>query len=110
VIKKATLTIAAAGVASAALAGEGYRLIGLVLPTLDSTTIKFDFSLDGLTWSRVYEAAAEVTLGGANTGGLTTTVPPTIGALAEAGQLRLVVAAQNGGARVVTAVLDRISQ
>ena len=110
-IKRETFTIASAGTASNALAGQGYRLTGLVLPALDSTTIGFQYSPDNVTFSTIYTnsgATAAVTLGNADTGSKAQAVPDEVGKLSAVGFIKLVTAAQNGGARTIGSVWERV--
>lgn len=104
------LTVAASGTTSAALSPDGASLIGLIVPALDSTTIGFEVSPDGITWTTVKTnsgAAAAVTLGDADTGSKAVAVPEEVGRLAAVLHMRLVVASQTGGARTITAVMQR---
>lgn len=109
-MKRETFSILAAGVLSDARAGQGYRLTGLNIPALDSTTIGFSFSEDGVTYRTVFAnsgATAAVTLGNADTGGKAQAVPDEVGKLSACGFIKLMVAAQNGGARVIGSVWEK---
>lgn len=107
--KIVTFAIANSGTESDEHKGQGHRLVGLVFPTMTSTTVQFDYSPDGSTWTRIYDTAgtpAAVTLGGADTGSKAVAVPDTVGKLSATGFIRLVVASQ-GAARSVTGIYER---
>lgn len=93
----ADFTVANAGTNSNGHCSLGLQLVGLVLPALTSTTIGFQFSLDGSTWSTIYDresTPAAVTLGGADTGSKTVAVPAEVARISACGWVRLVVAEQ----------------
>lgn len=106
-------SIASGGTASDYVsAGRGYRLVGLIVPALDSTTIGFTWARDsaGTGAQAVFTntgSPAAATLGSADTGGKAVAVPEDIGRLAAAGYVRLNVAAQNGGARTIVGVFQK---
>ena len=58
----------------------GNSIAGCILvPTIDSATLSFQGSPDGVTYSSLYDsAAAEVTTGTASTGGRTVALPTTV--------------------------------
>ncbi len=108
-----SITVAASGTESSAFGGDGYRLVGLILPTLDSTTIGFEVSPDGGSYSAVKtnvhgSAPAAITLGTANTGACAQAVSEEIGRLAATAKMKLVVASQTGGARTITGLFQRV--
>lgn len=107
-----SLTIADDATASPGFSTPGESLIGLILPTLDSTTISFAFSLDDSTYVTVYTnihgaAPAILNLGTAVTTARVVAVPEEVGRLASVGFLRLVLATQSGGPYTVTALFDK---
>lgn len=107
--KQEDFTIAAAGTTSQGIGGKGHHLQGLLVPTLDSTTIAFEASLDGTTWFDVYDNAATpalVTCGGADTGGKAVMVPEAVRLLSAIAIIRLVVASQTGGARTIRSIWE----
>ncbi len=72
-IKKETITIASSGTTSSSFHEPGYRLVGLLLPAVDSTVINFDVAIDNSTWLAVKTnthgaAPATLNLGTADTG------------------------------------------
>ena len=105
--KKATITIASGGTHSSIFGGDGYSLVGLILPAMDSTTIQFEVGpqntasgMEDVFTNSGTPAAA--TLGTAATGAKAVAVPEEIGRLAAHGYMRLQVSAQSGGARTIT--------
>jgi hypothetical protein len=110
-IAKETFTIANAGTASIGLHVPAHRLVGLILPALDSTTIGFSVSHDNSTFVVVYTNSgtpAAATLGTADTGSKAVAVPEEIGRLAACMFIRLNVAAQNGGARTIVGLFEKV--
>lgn len=110
-IKRETFAVASGGTLSDAKSGQGYRLTGLSLPTLDSTTITFSFSVDDTTYRTVYTnsgVTAAVTLGNADTGAKAQAVPDEVGKLSACGFIKLIVAAQTGGARAIDSVWEKV--
>lgn len=103
-------TIANGGTVSDGLHKPGYRLTGLIVPTMTSTTIGLAVSPDNTTWTTVKDrdatTPAAVTLGAADTGAKAIGVPEEYGRLAVALYVRLVVAAQ-GAARTVQGIFER---
>lgn len=111
-IKPVTITIASGGTHSSIFGGDGYSLIGLVLPALDSTTIQFEVNtVDSATGMQdVYTNSgtpAAATLGTADTGSKVVAVPEEIGRLAAGAFMRLQVATQSGGARTITGLFQQ---
>ena len=103
---KQDITIASGGTESSAFGGGGEALVGLVLPTLDSTTIGFEIAPDGATYVVVFtsvhgSAPAAATIGTANTGAIAQAVPEDIGRLAAVCQMKLVTATQNSARTIV---------
>lgn len=106
-----TVVVAASGTKSGWMRRAGYTLVGLILPTLDSTTITFEVSPDATDTnaSEVHSnsgTTAVATLGHANTGDVTQAVPEEIGRLAAVVPMRIVVAAQSEQ-RTITAIFQR---
>jgi hypothetical protein len=108
-MKAVTFSIAGSATVSGWVQIAPSRLEALVLPTLDSTTIQFEVSVDGVNSLGVVNKAvdgsaiAALTMGTANTGGVVQIVPLDVAAISEGPCLiRLKVAAQTGGARTVT--------
>ncbi len=105
-----TIAILASGTTSASFHRPGYRLVGLVLPSMDSTTIQFAVSVDDSTFVDVYTNSgtpAAATLGTASTGARVQAVPEEIGRLAAVLRMRLVVASQTGGARAIIGMFQK---
>jgi len=110
-IKRETFAILITGTLSDAKAGQGYRLTGLNIPALDSTTITFSFSEDGVTYRTIFTNSgtpAALTLGTADTGGKAVAVPDDVGKLSAVGFIKLIVAAQNTAARSIGSVWERV--
>lgn len=106
------LTVAASGTNSGEFGGQGYRLVGLILPTLDSTVINFEVEGPDDTWTIVdinthATAVANLNLGNANTGAIAQAVPADVGRLAAVAKMRLKVASQTGGARTIRALMQK---
>ena len=114
-IAKSTFTIASGGTASDFQhMGGGYRLVGLLVPTLDSTTITFEIDEDGsATGSLAVKtnthaaAPAALNLGTADTGAKAVAVPEEVGRLTAVAFVRLITAAQTGGARSIVALWEK---
>lgn len=109
--QRATFTIADEATVSNGIHRPGYRLVGLILPTLDSTTIEFEASADGTTYVDVFTNSgtpAALTLGTASTGARVQAVPEDVGRISAVAYIRLVTAAQNGGPRSITGLWERI--
>jgi len=115
-MRVSTFTIADEGTASDAQAGKGSRLVALKVPTMDSTTITFEASMDGgSTFAAIYSAAhgsapAAITLGTANTGGFFQPVPEEVQRISAVAMIRLVTAAQNGGPRTIGAIWEKLAE
>lgn len=111
-IKTETYSVANGGTTSNGMGGNGYRLVGLDLPTLTSTTIEFEASADGgSTWRSVHNntgTTAAHTLGAASTGGKTQAVPDDVARLSAVALVRLKVAAQ-GAARSIPSFWERVA-
>lgn len=59
------------------------QIVGLDVPTIDSATLSFQVSADGVTYRNAYDAAgAEVTTGAANTGNRFLAAPASVAAAA----------------------------
>lgn len=108
-IQRENFTIAANGTTSNYLGGQGMRLVGLVLPTLDSTTIEFEAQSDASDVSIHTNTGtpAAITLGAANTGARVQAVPEDVGRISAVLKVRLKTAAQTGGARTIVALFER---
>ena len=113
-MRVSTFAIASSGTLSDGQAGKGSRLVGLVVPTMDSTTIEFEASLDGgTTYVSVHTntgATAAVTLGNANTGAKVQAVPEDVGRISAVAKIRLKVASQTGGARSIGAIWEKLAE
>lgn len=108
--KVETYSVASSGTTSNGLTGGGSRLVGLLLPALDSTTIEFEASFDGgTTYVSVYTNSgtpAAITLGTASTGSRVQAVPEEVGRISAVAKVRLKVASQTGGARTIMSVWE----
>ena len=107
-----TFSIAAAGTHSNYLSHPGYRLVGLVVPAIDSSTIGFEASVDGETgpldiFTNTGTPAA-VTLGTADTGSKVVAVPEDVGRISAVIPVRLQVASQTSGAVAVKALFEKV--
>lgn len=105
-----TFTIAASGTVSNGIGGVGLRLVGLLLPTLDSTTIEFEAAIDGINYVSIHTntgATAAATIGNANTGGKFQAVPSDVGRISSTCPVRLKTAAQVSGAVAIKSVWER---
>lgn len=88
----------------------GYRLVGLELPALDSTTVKIGLGRASGTYVAARDAAgAEYTIGGvANVGSRIIPVPAELSLLALAySHARLTVASQTSGAVTIKAIFAK---
>lgn len=108
--------VAASGTVSNYINTPGERLIGLILPTLDSTTITFEFDEDGSGNGSILHinthatATAALNLGNASTGAVVKAVPEEVGRLFAELFGRLVVASQTSGAVNIVGVFQRIGR
>lgn len=113
-IERGSFSIASGGTTSDGAFKNGKRLVGLFVPTVDSTTITFQASDDGgTTWKAIHtaihgSAPAALTLGTANTGDVWQSVPEEVGRISAVAMVRLVTAAQNGGARTFLSLWEGI--
>ncbi len=113
--QQADFTIASAGTVSDGIHRPGYRLVGLILPTLDSTVIGFSVSADGGdNWTPVWLAThagtpVQLNMGVAQTTAKAQSVPEDVSRFSIQCQVRLDVAAQNGGARTVTGNWEKVA-
>lgn len=85
----------------------GQRLVGFILPALDSTTISVALAAaSGDTFLVPYDASGSIAVcgPGANTGSRYITVPEALSLLTEGMCVQLTVAAQNGGARTLKGI------
>ncbi|MBA2706341.1 MAG: hypothetical protein H0U59_00870 [Gemmatimonadaceae bacterium] len=108
--------VASGGTASAALEipGGGYELVAVVVPTIDSSTVTFSFSYDsGATYLTAFTNSgvpAALTLGSADVGAKVVGVPEGIlQASVGASHMKLTLAAQAGGARVLPCIFRKIA-
>lgn len=94
--------IAASGTTGVAKVPEGWRLVGLELPTLDSTTIVATLSSDGgTTYRTTFDGAGttNATIGGtANTGNRFVNVVDSLSRLTDGMKVKLTVASQTSAA------------
>ena len=113
-VQRKDFTIANGATESDFVRVPGARLVGLILPTLTSTTVTFETASDGATTDGVVNsntpgaAPAALTLGNANVGAIVQAVPEAVGALSAVIPIRLKVAAQ-GAARTVTGLFERVA-
>lgn len=79
----------------------GMRLVGLLMPTMDSTTLAASLGINGTYAVAVDSAGAAITIGGtAQTWNKFVPVPEALSLMAiPADVIRLTVASQTGGAR-----------
>ena len=100
-------TIAVAGTVSDGLHNPGYRLVGLILPTMDTTVIGFSVSADGgSTWHIVFLAThtgtpVALNMGVAQTTAKAQAVPLDVSKMSIACQVRLNVAAQDPAVTII---------
>ncbi len=100
-------TILVTATASDGLHNPGYRLTGLILPTLDSTVIGFSVSPDGgTTWTPVWLAThagtpVQLNMGVAQTTAKAQSVPEDVSRFSIQCQVRLDVAAQDPAVIVI---------
>lgn len=107
-IARHDFAVASSGTISDYVHIPGYRLVGLLLPALNSTTITFKVATDAegtgaqvINISGHGDTPAARTLGTADTGAKYVSVPREVGEAAAVAFLALVVAAQTGGARTI---------
>lgn len=107
-IARHDFAIASSGTTSDLVHMPGYRLVGLLLPTLDSTTITFrvahDAAATGVQTIKISghgDTPAATNLGTADTGAKYVAVPREIGEASAVAFLGLIVASQTGGARTI---------
>lgn len=111
-IRQQTITVASGGTHSTIFGGDGYSLVGLIVPALDSTTIQFEVnavnSVSGMedVFTNTGTPAA-ATLGTAATAAKVVAVPEEIGRLAAVAFMRLQVSAQTGGARTFVGLFQK---
>ena len=99
---KKAFTIAASGTTGDIPTQAGYRLVGLMIPTADSTTLAASLYIDEVANAKVAvdAAGAAITIGGtAQTWNKFVPVPETLSLMAMAcAGVRLTVASQTSGA------------
>ena len=101
------IAIAISGTEGTCTIPRGCRLVGLFLPSLDSTQVTPQLSFDGTTYKAVYDGAGtQILIGGsANTGDRWVTAPDALQLIVGGAQkLKLVVASQTTAARTIRAV------
>lgn len=107
-----TFTLADEATHSNAITGHGRQLVVLDLPTLDSTTVQFEASVDGgTTWRDIFTNSgtpAALTLGTADTGGKVVAVPAEVARISAHAHIRLQMAAQNGGPRTIKGIYAQV--
>lgn len=107
-----TFTIASAGTHSNAINGAGRQLVALDIPTIDSSTIGFEASIDGgSTWRDIFTNSgtpAALTLGTADVGAKVVAVPAEVARVSAHAHIRLQTAAQTGGARTIKGIYAQV--
>ncbi len=107
-------TIANAGIVSDGLVNPGYRLVGLILPTMTSTVIGFSVSTDGgSNWTPVWLAThagtpVQLNMGSAQTTAKAQAVPLDVSKMSIQSQVRLDVAAQ-GAERTIIGIWEKVT-